>query len=193
MLLKQWTWIFGTLAGLSFNVVSLLGLAMPAAFLCAFCFLLSPEKRRDASNGYVARVRSSVSSDVCSLAATKAPPCVKVESLSQMRRKSSMNSMENGTGPSSTVSNAAPADLCPDDLSLCGKMFYVCGLWPYIVPLFTVYFAEYLMQTGTWSSIGFPIDSKDARDNFYQVSRVTVCNDIKTFPLKELVFGRNRG
>ena len=170
MLLQQWTWIFGTQVGLSFNVVSLLGLAMPTAFLCAFCFLLSHEKRRDAANGYVARVRSSVSSDGSSLVATGAPPCVKGENISQIRRKSSMNSMEIGTGPSSSLSNAAPTDLCPDDLSLCGKILYVCGLWPYIVPLFTVYFAEYLMQTGTWSSIGFPIDSKDARDNFYQVS-----------------------
>jgi hypothetical protein len=28
------------------------------------------------------------------------------------------------------------------------------GLWRYMVPLFMVYFAEYAMQSGTWTSIG---------------------------------------
>lgn len=29
-----------------------------------------------------------------------------------------------------------------------------CRLWPYMVPLFLVYFAEYAMQSGTWTAIG---------------------------------------
>lgn len=29
-----------------------------------------------------------------------------------------------------------------------------CRLWPYMVPLFVVYFAEYAMQSGTWTAIG---------------------------------------
>ncbi|EEY56866.1 uncharacterized protein PITG_10393 [Phytophthora infestans T30-4] len=40
-------------------------------------------------------------------------------------------------------------------------------LGPYIVPLTTVYLAEYTMQTGVWSAIGFPVDSKEARASFY--------------------------
>ena len=40
-------------------------------------------------------------------------------------------------------------------------------LWRYMVPLFTVYTAEYAMQSGTWASIGFPITLKSSRDNFY--------------------------
>lgn len=41
-------------------------------------------------------------------------------------------------------------------------------LWPYIIPLIVVYFAEYTMQTGTWAAIGFPITDKAARDKFYE-------------------------
>ena len=36
------------------------------------------------------------------------------------------------------------------------------------MPLIVVYFAEYAMQSGTWTAIGFPVDSCDARKNFYQ-------------------------
>ena len=28
------------------------------------------------------------------------------------------------------------------------------ALWPYMVPLLLVYFAEYAMQSGTWTAIG---------------------------------------
>lgn len=28
------------------------------------------------------------------------------------------------------------------------------ALWPFMVPLFVVYFAEYAMQSGTWAAIG---------------------------------------
>mmetsp|Transcript_17251 Transcript_17251/g.33874 ORF Transcript_17251/g.33874 Transcript_17251/m.33874 type:complete len:501 (+) Transcript_17251:58-1560(+) len=41
------------------------------------------------------------------------------------------------------------------------------SLWQYTIPLFLVYFAEYVMQSGTWAAIGFPIEDKSARDDFY--------------------------
>ena len=30
------------------------------------------------------------------------------------------------------------------------------ALWPYMVPLFVVYTAEYAMQSGTWAAMGIP-------------------------------------
>ena len=36
-----------------------------------------------------------------------------------------------------------------------------------MVPLFLVYAAEYAMQSGVWSSIGFPIADAAARHRFY--------------------------
>ena len=44
------------------------------------------------------------------------------------------------------------------------------SFWPYMVPLFTVYFAEYALQAGTWTAIGFPVESESARDEFYEYS-----------------------
>mmetsp|Transcript_36823 Transcript_36823/g.59589 ORF Transcript_36823/g.59589 Transcript_36823/m.59589 type:complete len:444 (-) Transcript_36823:4289-5620(-) len=46
----------------------------------------------------------------------------------------------------------------------------VASLWPFTVPLMLVYASEYAMQSGTWAVIGFPINDKAARDNFYMIS-----------------------
>uniref|UniRef100_A0A7S0AUP9 Battenin n=1 Tax=Minutocellus polymorphus TaxID=265543 RepID=A0A7S0AUP9_9STRA len=47
------------------------------------------------------------------------------------------------------------------------------SFWPYMVPLFTVYAAEYALQAGAWTAIGFPVDSEEARDQFYEYSNWT--------------------
>ena len=44
----------------------------------------------------------------------------------------------------------------------------IAALWPYTVPLFTVYFAEYAMQSGAWAAIGFPVTNAQARKEFYK-------------------------
>lgn len=41
------------------------------------------------------------------------------------------------------------------------------SLYPYIIPLFLVFAAEYTMQAGTWTAIGFPITDVKARNDFY--------------------------
>jgi len=56
----------------------------------------------------------------------------------------------------------------PKPLSFQERFKLTLSLWPWGVPLIVVYFAEYAMQSGTWSSIGFPVTDKDARAEFYQ-------------------------
>eukprot|EP00949_MAST-11_sp_MAST-11-sp1_P003944 g3944.t1 len=46
----------------------------------------------------------------------------------------------------------------------------VASLWPYMLPLMSVYFFEYALQSGVWAAIGFPITEKKARDNFYEAA-----------------------
>jgi battenin len=46
----------------------------------------------------------------------------------------------------------------------------VLSLWPYMIPLFTVYVAEYALQSGTWTAIGFPVTDELSRDNFFEYS-----------------------
>lgn len=40
------------------------------------------------------------------------------------------------------------------NMSFMQRLRAVRSLWPYMVPLFVVYFAEYAMQSGTWTAIG---------------------------------------
>lgn len=52
---------------------------------------------------------------------------------------------------------------------------FFATLWPYVIPLFVVYLTEYSLQAGTWTAIGFPVNSKQARDEFYEYSNWMVC------------------
>ena len=44
----------------------------------------------------------------------------------------------------------------------------IFSLWPYMLPLALVYFAEYAMQAGAWTAIGFPVKDAKARHTFYE-------------------------
>ncbi|GAB9468996.1 hypothetical protein Gpo141_00006292 [Globisporangium polare] len=50
------------------------------------------------------------------------------------------------------------------------KLQFTLTLGPYMIPLVVVYFAEYTMQTGVWSTIGFPVDDPKARAQFYSAA-----------------------
>lgn len=56
------------------------------------------------------------------------------------------------------------------ELSTKERLRLFLGLWIYIVPLFVVYAAEYALQSGTWTAIGFPVTDIDSRDHFYEFS-----------------------
>lgn len=60
-----------------------------------------------------------------------------------------------------------------DDFSSLERFKLTLSLWPYMVPLFMVYFAEYALQSGVWTSIGFPVDDATARESFYVASNWT--------------------
>ena len=47
------------------------------------------------------------------------------------------------------------------------RFYLVLDLWPYMLPLFVVYFSEYAIQSGCWAAMGFPHDDADARAQFY--------------------------
>ena len=50
------------------------------------------------------------------------------------------------------------------------RLKFTIALWPFMIPLIVVYFAEYAMQSGVWAAIGFPITSENARNQFYSYS-----------------------
>ena len=63
-----------------------------------------------------------------------------------------------------------PADRSHAAVTMTGKerLNAAFRLWKYMIPLFLVYFAEYITQSGTWAAIGFPVTDKDARNKFYE-------------------------
>lgn len=64
-----------------------------------------------------------------------------------------------------------PTDSLPiSHMSRSQRFQLVLTLWPYTIPLFTVYAAEYACQAGAWTAIGFPLDNVEARTTFYLTS-----------------------
>lgn len=50
------------------------------------------------------------------------------------------------------------------------RIYRLLRLWPYAIPLFVVYAAEYACQAGAWSAMGFPNDTVEGRAQFYTIS-----------------------
>jgi len=51
------------------------------------------------------------------------------------------------------------------------RFLFIAGLWPYMVPLFLVYWSEYSIQAGAWSTVAFnpsQISDHNARDKAYK-------------------------
>lgn len=46
-----------------------------------------------------------------------------------------------------------------EDMAWRERLIHTLDLWPYMLPLCTVYFAEYAMQTGTWTAIGVSLQN----------------------------------
>ena len=72
--------------------------------------------------------------------------------------------------PSETPSVQLVQDMSPTE-----RFKLVLSLYPYMIPLFLVYAAEYALQSGTWSAIGFPVTDVKARDAFFEYSNWMVC------------------
>lgn len=59
-----------------------------------------------------------------------------------------------------------------DELTFLDRCMIVPRLWIFTLPLFTVYAAEYIAQSGAWSVIGFPVTDAQSRADFYLYSNI---------------------
>lgn len=95
------------------------------------------------------------------------------------------------------MADAAVADAaqCRDasTLTVREKLRFIATLGPYIVPLTVVYFAEYTMQTGVWSAIGFPVDSAEARARFYSAAGLAYQTGVFVSRSSGVLFQATRG
>jgi battenin len=78
--------------------------------------------------------------------------------------RSDDDKMENNTGEDVDLSAAA------SNMTSKERIAYTLALWPYMIPLFVVYFSEYAMQAGVWAAIGFPVDKENSRNEFYTLA-----------------------
>ena len=63
---------------------------------------------------------------------------------------------------------ATAAGGAPATMGARARLRFLGSLWRVMTPLFVVYLAEYALQSGVWSAIGFPTRSKSARERFYE-------------------------
>lgn len=91
------------------------------------------------------------------------------------RPRSSQNNTDQGDQDSCPTEEFGDEEREPsvkriEDMTARQRFQAVLRLWPYMIPLFVVYAAEYALQAGTWTAIGFPVDDEEARDQFYEYS-----------------------
>ncbi|KAK3232820.1 hypothetical protein CYMTET_56844 [Cymbomonas tetramitiformis] len=73
-----------------------------------------------------------------------------------------------GTGFAGVFGNVgSKVDNFAGTLTAKQRLVFTAKLWPYMAPLAIVYFAEYSMQSGAWTAVGFPVSSEASRKHFY--------------------------
>ncbi|KAI9907858.1 hypothetical protein PsorP6_003206 [Peronosclerospora sorghi] len=152
-----WIAVFHLWGGLSFE--STLKLAMIFPFLYALVFFMLLDKSS------LPPVRT------CKYVAIPEHDGMLVAVTTKDSTKNPLNSKEKELQRTTCENEASSIDIT--NASMMGykeKMKFICTLGPYIIPLTTVYCAEYTLQTGVWSAIGFPVESKQARARFYSAA-----------------------
>jgi len=143
--------IFETILGFSLSTMVLVGLVVPVLYIILFFFLVEP----------IPSCHVGADSDTDS-----------VDSVSGKAK-----ALEEGTVPAITKQRAGSSVFCSSwkmentrdqGWSLKKRFTSVLSLWIYIIPLFTVYFGEYFIQSGLWGGIGIPDPyTQEGRSEFY--------------------------
>lgn len=158
-----WVVLLHTVGGASLRSTLLASLCFPVAFLGAHFGMLRPPTS--------AAVPAADAGDVA-LTPVAAAPTLSPRAAAAARSAEAEGLLEVGRPDSATGGRAAagpPAPALPAGVAATAR--HVATLWPYMVPLLVVYYAEYVCQAGVWAaiSVGAPDDVK-ARDHFYKAA-----------------------
>jgi battenin len=77
---------------------------------------------------------------------------------------------DDGTTDNQKMKEESDLSAAAFNMTMQERISNTLSLWPFMIPLFLVYFAEYAMQSGVWAAFGFPVEDEDARNNFYEYS-----------------------
>eukprot|EP00980_Cylindrotheca_fusiformis_P021207 scaffold8150_cov118-Cylindrotheca_fusiformis.AAC.16 len=144
-----WKWLWTDLLGFQVSTMLWLAMVLPAGYWTTFRHVMVVEAKISPVTTY---------------------STVVVEETAQQESQVPSIALSLDMAVDTAPPNEPEPDLPVSELSGYKRFCLVLQLWPYIVPLFTVYAAEYALQSGTWTAIGFPVDDKASRDRFYEFS-----------------------
>ena len=151
--------VFTVFLGSSFRLATLCALVLPACFVLNYTVMITdPRITRDqdlSTSGVVAEPRDGVRKRTTQSTGVDSDSSSGNDSDVELLLHSSTSRSASSTSPTT------PPPVEEEDLSLAAssmtareRLSATVALWPFMVPLFVVYFAEYAMQSGTWAAIG---------------------------------------
>jgi battenin len=152
-----WVIVFTSGFGASFKLTLLVALILPVMYYLNFIFVLKPSSITDGN-----KQQTQALLDDSQNSTTISPPDSPIPSTST-------ELFPQSKGEEVAVNIA----LETSKMSMKDRFTTILSLWPFIIPLILVYFAEYAMQSGVWAAMGFPIDSENARKEFYEFANWT--------------------
>uniref|UniRef100_A0A7S1JHF2 Battenin n=1 Tax=Eutreptiella gymnastica TaxID=73025 RepID=A0A7S1JHF2_9EUGL len=154
-----WVSFFTLFLGLNFETSLLLALSLAAGFVAVYIFVLpEPEVQREC---------------------TVPPPEEALRLEPAMTDADDDHAADGGpawdgpgdpTGGPGALSRTQEMSKVTSSMTVQQRVAVTATLWPYMIPLTVVYFAEYAMQTGTWAAIGFPVTDAQSRKLFYTLA-----------------------
>ena len=164
-----WKIVFNEWLGLALAKTLLLStsLAVLYGYVCYHIVALHSERQRQ-------RQQANPEDDVevrCINADNEAPAMIVEQQQQQQQDDLGDNAFADGeTDHTNDVDNDDSANTLtlPAEWSVRERWHHTLALWRYIVPLFTVYAAEYACQAGAWTAMGFPVKNAIQRNAFYE-------------------------
>lgn len=174
----SWVIIFTVFMGTSFQLATLCALVLPFCFVMNYIiFVTDPRITRDillveGESGSFSVEGDPLKKSSDSDSTTSSDNCNDVELLlhSPKSNSSSLSRREEILRNAQQEKGENDLSAAAGNMTRNERVKATLALWPFMVPLFLVYFAEYAMQSGVWAAIGFPVDSDNARDLFYEYS-----------------------
>jgi battenin len=183
-----WVAVLHIYLGLSFSAALELAAALfPLLYLAVFALVLDRSRLPPARacHYYVAIPEATVEdAGAAAIAATAS-----AKAATHKKKTDGEDKLEMAEAAADDAAHCRDAST----LTVREKLRFIATLGPYIVPLTVVYFAEYTMQTGVWSAIGFPVDSTEARARFYSAAGLAYQSGVFVSRSSGVLFQATRG
>jgi battenin len=159
-----WKWFWNDSLGFSLSTTLLLANALGIGYWMTFRYAMTHHQPAS---------RKTDIAEATATTTTTATTCSEDddEQAFSPRETQALMTVESTTETTASATTAAEEEVIPiPEMTGRQRFQLVLSLWPYMIPLFVVYAAEYALQSGTWTAIGFPLEDAIARDRFFEYS-----------------------